>query len=124
MSHLDDEGPREDLSEIVERLRDNRTEASASDLDRIKLRAIAQASSPRKRGPGVRTRSVVVAVSVLLMAGGTGAVLAAGGGLGHGNAANSQYKPGCGPKKTNGVNPSGTHTGQPPKAPNREDCPH
>jgi hypothetical protein len=34
-------------------------------------------------------------------------------------------KPGCGPDKTDGVaGNSGRHTGQPPKQPNRQDCPH
>jgi hypothetical protein len=34
-------------------------------------------------------------------------------------------KPGCGPDKTNGVaGKSGQHTGQPPKADNRQDCPN
>ena len=42
------------------------------------------------------------------------------------NASQVQYraKPGCGPKKTDGqAGNSGTHTGQPPKADNRADCP-
>ena len=35
-----------------------------------------------------------------------------------------KQKPGCGPKKTNGLNPSGQHTGQPPKDdPPRSHCP-
>ena len=44
----------------------------------------------------------------------------------NGNASQVQYlsKPGCGPDKTDGTaGKSGTHTGQPPKDPNRQDCP-
>jgi hypothetical protein len=42
------------------------------------------------------------------------------------SASHHQYspKPGCGPWKTDGyAGKSGQHTGQPPKQPNRKDCP-
>jgi hypothetical protein len=43
----------------------------------------------------------------------------------HGNDNCKDEKPGCGPDKTNGVaGNSGQHTGQPPKADNRQDCPN
>jgi len=36
-----------------------------------------------------------------------------------------EVKPGCGPDKTDGVaGGSGQHTGQPPKQPDRQDCPN
>ena len=71
----------------------------------------------------MRSRPIYVGLAVALMAAGNGTVIAAGGGSG-GSAANAQYKPGCGPKKTNGVNPSGTHTGPPGQGDtNRESCP-
>jgi hypothetical protein len=49
------------------------------------------------------------------MAAGTGGVIA-GNGNGNANgksAAKSEYKPGYGPCKNGGTNPSGTHTGPP-----------
>jgi hypothetical protein len=73
----------------------------------------------------VRSRGIATFLTLALMAAGTGGVIANGGnGHSNGNASNSQYKPGCGPKKTNGVNPSGTHTGPPGHGDtNRESCP-
>ena len=72
----------------------------------------------------MRSRLVTVMLAAALMvSGGTAAVFAGGNSGGGGNAGKAQYKPGCGPKKSNGVNPSGTHTGQPSKGPNRQDCP-
>lgn len=65
-------------------------------------------------------------VTVALVGGGAALVSAAGLGANNKNASAVQYltKPGCGPDKTNGVaGNSGQHTGQPPKAPNRQDCP-
>ncbi len=73
----------------------------------------------------MKSRTLASVLTVALMAAGTGGVIAGNGnGNGNGNASNSQYKPGCGPKKTNGVNPSGTHTGPPGHGDtNRESCP-
>jgi hypothetical protein len=112
-----------DLEQIATRLRTERAEASGLDLDRIKTRAMAQATSSRPKGIALRSRTTAVFLSLALMVGGTGGVMAAKGGNGksQGSAGNSQYKPGCGPKKTNGVNPSGTHTG--PKKKGRAACP-
>ena len=89
---------------------------------KTKVRARARASRPK--GTVLRSRGLAVFLTLALMAGGTGGVIAGNGnGNGNGNAGGSQYKPGCGPKKSDGVNPSGTHTGQPGKDPNRGDCP-
>jgi len=125
MNHLNDESLPGDLREVAERLRSGRPEASALDLDRIKTRAMASASTSRTKGFKVKSRSIATLLTVALMAAGTGGVIAGGGhGGGNGNASKSQYKPGCGPKKTNGVNPSGTHTGPPGHGDtNRESCP-
>ena len=123
MSHLNDPNAPEDLREVVERLHRGRAEASALDLDRIKTRAMASATASRPKGFIVKSRGIAALLTMALMAAGTGGVIAAGGSGGSGgSASNSQYKPGCGPKKTNGVNPSGTHTG-PPGDTNRESCP-
>ena len=123
MSRFEERIPPE-LEEIAERLRDERTTASAFELDGIKTRAMAQARSSRSKGMTLRSRTITALLSVALMAGGTGGVLAAKGGNSgsHSSAGNSVYKPGCGPKKSNGVNPSGTHTG--PKGKGRGACPH
>ena len=114
-----------ELEEIAARLREERPQASALELDRIKTRAMAQAATSRPKGLVLRSRSLAAMLTVALMAAGTGGVIAAGGnGNGNGNASNSQYKPGCGPKKSDGVNPSGTHTGPPGKGDTaRESCP-
>ena len=95
------------------------------DLDRIKTRAVANAATSRTKGFQVKSRTIATLLTVALMAAGTGGVIAGGGNGGHnGNASKSQYKPGCGPKKSNGVNPSGTHTGPPGHGDtNRESCP-
>lgn len=119
-----DEGLPGELHEVAERLRAERAEASGLELDRIKTRAMAKAGSSRPKGIALRSRTMAAFLTVALMAAGTGGVLAGGSGGGTGSAGNSQYKPGCGPKKTDGVNPSGTHTGPPGKGDtNRESCP-
>ena len=115
----------DDLRAMADRLRAERPQASDLELDQIKTRAMAKAGSSRAKGSALKSRSIAAILAVALMAGGTGGVIAAGGnGNGNGNAANSQYKPGCGPKKTDGVNPSGTHTGPPGQGDTaRESCP-
>ena len=120
-----DENLPGDLREVAERLRTERATATALDLDRIKTRAMANAATSRPKGFALKSRSVAALLTVALMAAGTGGVIAGGGnGNGNGSASNSQYKPGCGPKKTDGVNPSGTHTGPPGQGDtNRESCP-
>jgi hypothetical protein len=126
MSRRHDEQLPDDLEQIAERLRAERPETTALDLDRIKMRAMAaSAKTSHQRGIRMKSRSLAAVLTVALMAAGTGGVIAGNGnGNGNGNASNSQYKPGCGPKKTDGVNPSGTHTGPPGQGDtNRESCP-
>ena len=125
MSHFDDDRLPDELLDVAERLRSERVEASGLELDRIKTRAMAQARSSRPKGIALRSRTMAAFLTVALMAAGTGGVIAGNGnGNGNGSAGNSQYKPGCGPKKTDGVNPSGTHTGPPGQGDtNRESCP-
>jgi uncharacterized membrane protein len=120
-----DENLPGELRTVADRLREERASATPLDLDRIKTRAMANAATSRPKGFALRSRSVAALLTVALMAAGTGGVIAGGGnGNGNGNASNSQYKPGCGPKKTDGVNPSGTHTGPPGQGDtNRESCP-
>ena len=112
----------DELREVENRLRRERDEASGLELDRIKTRAMAQAKSSRPKGIALRSRGLAAFLAVALMAGGTGGVIAGkGNGKSNGSSGNSQYKPGCGPKKSNGVNPSGSHTG--PKKKGRSACP-
>ena len=120
-----DENLPPELQEVGERLRSERTAPTTLELDRIKTRAMAQASTSRPKGFALKSRGIAAMLTLALMAAGTGGVIAGGGnGNGNGNASNSQYKPGCGPKKTDGVNPSGTHTGPPGQGDtNRESCP-
>ena len=125
MSNFEDRLPDE-LRELASRLREERAEATGLDLDRIKTNAMAKATAPRRKGFVLRSRGMAAVLTLALMAAGTGGVLAGGGnGHGGGSSAKTQYKPGCGPKKTNGVNPSGTHTGPPGRGDtHREHCPH
>ena len=108
-SHRHDQPLPDDLVEVAERLRSDRPEVSALDLDRIKVRAMASASRPHRKGTRMKSRSLAAVLTVALMAAGTGGVIA---GNGNGNASNSQYRPGCGPPPS-GVDGGGhTHTGQ------------
>ena len=123
MSHFHEDSLPGDLREVAERLRSERAEANSLDLDRIKTRAVASAATSRTKGFQVKSRSIATLLTLALMAAGTGGVIAASGGPPP-SASTSQYKPGCGPKKTDGVNPSGTHTGPPGHGDtNRESCP-
>ena len=119
---LHDEQLPDGLDPVVERLRACRADPSELEVDQLKQRILARAATSRTKGISMRSRVIAVLVGVGLVAGGTGGVLAAGGGAGgNQSASQSQYKPGCGPKKTDGVNPSGTHTG-PPGNPDKQ-CP-
>jgi hypothetical protein len=112
----------DDLSEIGERLRAERTEASGIELDRIKRTAMTRASRPA-RGSGVLRRQLAtVLLAGGLLIGGTAGVLAARGGghggNGGGNSANSQYCP-----------PSSHQPGKPkhpvpPEPPGQRGCGH
>jgi hypothetical protein len=76
--------------------------------------------------PMVRKISAIALAAVIACTTGVMVAEAGGGNSKAKSAANFMYlsKPGCGPDKTNGVaGASGRHTGQPPKAENRQDCP-
>ena len=109
----------EDLDDVAQRLREHRPEASALELDQMKMRAMARAASSRPKGAVLRTRLLVALCSLGLMAGGTGGVIAAkGGNPGKGSASKGQYgdKPGkgCGDKSHNHTGPPGKNTGNQP----------
>ena len=115
----DDTNLPEDLRDVVRRLREERVAPSAWELDELKLRAMARARARSSRTKGrltMKSRALVALLTVSLMAGGTGAVIAGNGNGSGGNddAAKAQYKPGYGPCKNGGVDGSGaTHTGPP-----------
>jgi hypothetical protein len=79
-----------DVEGIARRMRAERPEASPFELDRIKVSAMSRAKAAAGRANP--RRLVVAALTVGLMAAGTGGVLAAGGsGSSVGNAAQAQY---------------------------------
>jgi hypothetical protein len=79
-----------DLEGIAQRMRGERPEASPLELDQIKTTAMSRAQAATGRANP--RRLVVAALTVGLMAAGTGGVLAAGGSGGAaGNAAQAQY---------------------------------
>ena len=92
-----------ELREIADLLRDERPEATAFELDRIKLRAKAARRRPALIGRGngfMRPRVVSILVVAGLLGGGTGAMAAAGGpspfrvfSHDHEGASNSEYCP-------------------------------
>ncbi|HEY7953255.1 MAG TPA: hypothetical protein VID70_09720 [Solirubrobacteraceae bacterium] len=102
-----------ELEGIAERLRAERPEASPLELDQIKLSAMSRAKAATGRANP--RRLVVAALTVGLMAAGTGGVLAAGGSGGAaGNAASAQYSTtsiGCGNIGNNNGNGNGNENG-------------
>jgi hypothetical protein len=87
MSHFNEKRVPDDLLHVVERLRDERPEVSAPELDQIKLRALgrgrgARTLMPRGKGQFMRSRVVSVLLAVGLLAGSTGAMAVTGTGPG------------------------------------------
>ena len=73
-----------ELEEFGQRLRDERPQPSPLELDRIKTRAMTQASratSPRMKGRPMKSRLASILVVAGLLVGGTTGVLAATGGI-------------------------------------------
>ncbi|HEY7961543.1 MAG TPA: hypothetical protein VID29_06435 [Solirubrobacteraceae bacterium] len=99
-----------ELEGIAQRLRHERPEASPLELDQIKTTVMSRARATASRANP--RRLVVAALTVGLMAAGTGGVLAAGGSGGSaGNAAQAQYSTTgnvCGNENGNG---NGSHNG-------------
>jgi hypothetical protein len=116
----------DDLLEVTDRLRRERAQATPLELDTIKMRTLAGATTSRWKGRPMRSRLVTTGLTLALMAAGTGGVIANGGeGGGKGDdASDAQYKPGkgCGDKNheharhdecknnnSHGSNASGSH---------------
>jgi hypothetical protein len=111
------------LLAIAERLRTERPEPTAHELDRAKLRAFSQATradshrGPRlRRGAAIRSRRVIsIALAVGLMTSGTAVVAKSGGPTSAASttsASKDQYcppsSPGAGTKKKPGPSKCGT----------------
>jgi hypothetical protein len=122
MTQSDDRWLPAELEQFGEGLRDERPQASALELDRIKTRAMAQAAraaSARAKGPFMKARVASILVVLGLVMGGTGGVLAATGGVpgsggSSGSASNDQYCPPSSndagkPKHEGGGNKCGHH---------------
>ena len=97
MDQSRDRTPAE-LASTVERLRAERAEPTAGELDQLKLRAMRQAASAatsqtRQKGNVLKSRLVLTFAIVLgLMMSTTGAGLAISGSSDQGNAAEAQYQ--------------------------------
>jgi hypothetical protein len=90
-----------ELEQFGQRLRDERPQASPLELDRIKTRAMRQASraaSVQTKGTFMKSRLAGILLVLVLVVGGTSGVLAATGGVpgsggSSGSASNNQYCP-------------------------------
>jgi hypothetical protein len=88
---------KDELEGVAQRLRDERPQASALDLDRIKTTAMSRAQAATGRGHAGARRLAIAGLTVGLLAAGTGGVLAgeSHGGKSGGNAASAQYGGEC-----------------------------
>ena len=81
MSHFNEKRVPDDLQPLVERLRDERPEVSALELDQIKVRALGRnRGRPQGKGYFMRSRVVSVLLAVGLLVGSTGAMAVSGTG--------------------------------------------
>jgi hypothetical protein len=116
MSDSNERHVPDELQHVVERLRHERPEATAMELDQIKLRAMRGKDAPTLASGGkgrfMKSRLVSVMLAGAVLAGGTGAMAATGGGWGGvfkhrhtlRSATQSQYCP-----------PKSPHPGKPKK---------
>jgi hypothetical protein len=88
----------EEFRDAARRVREEREQWSAEELDRIKLRAMAKAGdaggrSRSRRGMPMRSRALVLALSALMVGGTVAGGIAATSDSGKQDAANQQYGP-------------------------------
>jgi hypothetical protein len=83
-----------ELADVVQRLHDERPQATALELDRIKLRAQANARrAARRRDVFMRSRLAITSILVVgVLMSGAGAGLAISGSSGSGSAGSAQYE--------------------------------
>jgi hypothetical protein len=93
MDHHDQERLPAELAEIAQQLRDQRPQASALELDQIKLEVQSRARRPAQRRESfMRSRLVITTMLVIgVLMSGAGAGLAVSGVSGDGSAGNAQY---------------------------------
>jgi hypothetical protein len=128
MSHSNEKRVPEELQHVVERLRQERPEATAMELDQIKLRAMSRrknAPTLASSGKGrfMRSRLVSVMLAVGVLAGGTGAMAVTGAGPGGvfkhrhvlRSAPQSQYCPPKSPRAGKPKKPRPARCGKGPK---------
>jgi hypothetical protein len=87
MSDSNEKHVPDELQHVVERLRQERPEATAMELDQIKMRAMKRAKdaptlASSGKGHFMRSKLVSVMLAGAVLAGGTGAMAATGGGWG------------------------------------------
>jgi hypothetical protein len=70
MSRFEEEPRPDDFTDVERRLRQNKTDASELDLDRIKVQAVRQARTPRPGGRPMRSRLTALVSAALLALGG------------------------------------------------------
>src|SRR4051812_33432119 len=79
----------DEFGDVISRLEDERAQATPLELDQIKTRAMSRAqrraTRPTVRGAHMRRTFIVALATFSLMAGGTGAVIAGGGGKSDGD---------------------------------------
>ena len=83
-----------ELADVAHRLRDERPQPSALELDRMRLRALSAARRPaRRRNSLMKSRFVITTVLVLgMLMSGAGAGLAVSGVSGDGSSGEAQYR--------------------------------
>jgi hypothetical protein len=120
MDHHNDDRTPDELLHMAERLRRNRPQATALELDQMKQRvrtrmSAASATGARSRkGTPMKSRIAMTALLVCgMLMSGTGATLALSGNSGSGSAAEAQYPPPVGTPGTQGTAPP---LGSPPSA--------
>ena len=100
MTKIDRDHPHTDVAWVAERLEQERPMATPLELDRMQLRAQAQAARQGRsqaKGSLLKSRVAITAVLMLgLFTGGTGTTLALSGGSEKGSAAQAQYPQGGG----------------------------
>jgi hypothetical protein len=125
MSHSNENHVPDELQHVVERLRQERPEATAMELDQIKLRAMARAKDAPSlassgKGGFMKSRLVGVMLAVGMLAGGGGAMAVTGTDTGILQISplasdSSQYCPPKSPKGGEGKPPHPARCGTGPK---------
>src|SRR5947209_292252 len=94
MKNADENRMPEALKAVSRRLRHDRPQLGATELDLMKTRVMARAKTREPKGAALRGRIVVALLAVGLMGAGAGGVMAGSdGSTGGSQSASSQYRP-------------------------------